>query len=119
MTSLLSMATGWQRHLRALFRVLAATLALAVTLGAVPERPEVVVILGPPPAAAASVENTRAPATPRVEAPRRRRASTHASVVRFASHALHGGRLVRLDPPGLPPHRSGPPVYLAHLRILC
>lgn len=117
----LSMAPGWQRHLRAFFRVLAVTLALAVTLGAVHARPEVVVILGPPPGAAASLEYTRSPmsAAPSGQAPRRRIASTHASATSPALQVLHSGRPVRLHPRGPYPPRPHTPVYLAYLRIRC
>ena len=115
------MAPGWQRHLRAFFRVLAITLALTVTLGAVHGRPEVVVILGPPPGAAASLEYTRAPmpAAPSGQAPRRRITSTHASATWPALQVLHSGRPVRLHPRGPYPPRLHTPVYLAYLRILC
>ena len=121
MTRLLSMAPGWQRHLRAFFRVLAVTLALAVTLGAVHERPEVVVILGPPPGAAASLEFTRAPmpVASSGQAPRGRIASTHASATWPALQVLHSGRPVRINPQGPRPPRPHTPVYLAYLRILC
>lgn len=108
MIRLFFMAPG----LRAFFRVLAVTLALAVTLGAVHERPEVVVIQGPPPAAAASLELTSAPkpVASTGQALRRRIASTNVP---------HRRRLVRLDPRGPYPLPPDTPVYRAYLRILC
>jgi len=119
--AILSMALGWQQHLRAFVRVLAVTLALAATLCVVHARPEVVVILGPPRAAAASLEHPHAvmPAAPSGQAPRRRIASRHVSATPPALQVLHSGRQVRRHPRGRYAFRPHLPVYLAYLRVLC
>ena len=122
MASLMDMDRDWQRHLRALFRVLAASLVLAVALGAAHERPEVVVILGPPPRAATTAPSARAPtpvAAP-VQAPRSRPAPTGTVLPRSAHHVLvQIGRFSPLHPPDLRLFQPGPSLYLAYLRILC
>lgn len=121
MTSLMVMAKGWHRHLRVLFRALAASLALAVALGVAYERPDVIVIFGPPPTATGLVQSIPAPmpVAARTHAPRRRPALTRAVAPRSAHAVLTIGRLDSPPPPDLRSHRPGPPLYLAHLRILC